>query len=726
MVGNTVKANLVDVPEAPRIPVDDWKCMKNRNTKEIYGPTDINAQIANRRLAVAINDEGTVTVMRYPRPSYFDQINYETEDRQKEDFGVNPNEGAFIGIYIEGKDKNDFLWLKELKPNQTYIHEWSDTLKTEYRIDDWGLDITITDAIPHDLDTLIRHIEVKPDLNSNAEKVKLIGYENYNLVVSKRPASPTQDWCKERQNVDKAIYDSNSDIVYHTRQGISTPPGLTQHVVMGITFASGNDGHQIGVDDYELLARPLANILPSNVDAFVDAKDGSLSGNDYMFGQTTGAVSKELNISEGDREATLIMAGGDSKEDLIKKSKEASKRNPQDVWERKLDWFKSDLSDAPMPDTDDEDIIKLSKRALVTLYSLYDEKTGAIVASIATQSPYGQDWVRDGAFFNIALHLMGKEEWVEKRNKWYQELQAKWGLPRKEELAGTPPGNWVMNYYADGMAGGPIAYEIDATSYGLWTLWYHYKITGNKEYLSDIYPAIQRTADFLTWYKDPSTGLQAPAPEDDHPKFKQTILGASTVHLGLESAVKAAEALGRDSDAKRYNNRLQELRSAITEHLWNEDTQTYGIKRHAFPEMIWPTCFKDYEAPRMKKHMDAMWEVIEKTFQEPQAKERKEGLYESKMLIPLAKAWKDDSDKLSKVRDGIKWVAKRHATPDTHIMGEVWRREEGEIISIVSQPHCWEQILFYMAALEAYPPLDEPLEDMADCKGVVGRLLENQ
>jgi hypothetical protein len=90
---------------------------------------------------------------------------------------------------------------------------------------------------------------------------------------------------------------------------------------------------------------------------------------------------------------------------------------------------------------------------------------------------------------------------------------------------------------------------------------------------------------------------------------------------------------------------------------------------------------------------------------EPEAGERDVGLYECKGLVPLAKARRDSPPgSLDQVREGLKWVEKRHATSDTHVMGEVWTVEDGEVRSIVSQPHLWEQSLFYVAALEAWPP----------------------
>ena len=41
----------------------------------------------------------------------------------------------------------------------------------------------------------------------------------------------------------------------------------------------------------------------------------------------------------------------------------------------------------------------------------------------------------------------------------------------------------------------------------------------------------------------------------------------------------------------------------------------------------------------------------------------------------------------------------------------------------VSQPHVWEQVLFYLAALETYPPTDEYGLDLTErCGGVIDQL----
>ena len=43
---------------------------------EAYGPTDVQAQTGDGRLTVNENAAGTLTVFKYPNPSYYNQIKY--------------------------------------------------------------------------------------------------------------------------------------------------------------------------------------------------------------------------------------------------------------------------------------------------------------------------------------------------------------------------------------------------------------------------------------------------------------------------------------------------------------------------------------------------------------------------------------------------------------------------------------------------------------------------
>ena len=80
---------------------------------------------------------------------------------------------------------------------------------------------------------------------------------------------------------------------------------------------------------------------------------------------------------------------------------------------------------------------------------------------------------------------------------------------------------------------------------------------------------------------------------------------------------------------------------------------------------------------------------------------RKRGCYESKGLLGLAHLYRAvDPAELTRVKRGLGWIAGVQAAwQGTGILGECWYVRDGRVISIVSQPHVWEQVLFYLAAL---------------------------
>ncbi|WP_276260960.1 hypothetical protein [Haloglomus litoreum] len=734
---------------------------------ELYGPTDINAQTSNGSLAVGISDEGTLTVFRWPRPSFFDQLKYKTNSRAEPPsgtehgkFGAYPNAGAFLGLLVDREDGTgtDLTWLREdaWAKAQAYTDDdadptdLADSVRTEFRNDGLGLTVVVRDVVARGDtdrggdatgdgdDVLYRDVMVARDADSPVETAKLAAFENLNLVVSKKPKSPTRDWCEEEENRDIARYLPGADAIVHEAAGTDTSTGEPRRVAVAMGFAGESDGHQVGGDAYEPTATPAGQGGPTQ-DAYDDLRDGELQGNDRFAGQTTGAMVTELAF-EGDDGGTaseaVLFTAGETAAAATSLLGEYRTRSFASIDRAKRDWIEHLLEDPPLPDTDDTAVLALCKRALVTLVTSYDPRSGAIVASIATQAPYGEDWVRDGAFFNYGLGMIGRGEWIDRRNRWYAEIQQSEANPHPT-YPDTPRGNWPMNHYADGVAGGPIDWEIDETGYGIWTIVDHYELTGDEDYLEAVWPAIERAADFLVEWKDPRNNLQAHASEDDHPEPTQSIIGAATVWLGLGSAVTAAEALGEDEKAATYRARRSELRDAAERLLYAQPTDGragfYG-KKKGFPmaPLAWPICWDDYDSHRMRNHLHAVWQQLGGSFAEPAAGEKDSGLYESKGLVPLAQATRDgpvsapgiDGEVTAgDVKDGIDWIANRHATPDTHIMGEIWIRREGEVKTTVSQPHVWEQILFYLAALEAYPPTDEyDLSLEASCGGVIDQL----
>jgi hypothetical protein len=145
---------------------------------------------------------------------------------------------------------------------------------------------------------------------------------------------------------------------------------------------------------------------------------------------------------------------------------------------------------------------------------------------------------------------------------------------------------------------------------------------------------------------------------------------------------------------------------AVEEHYWNESGGFYG-ERTGFPSprVAMPAFTRPLDDPKMRNHMESMWENVNATFQG----ERVQGQYEAKSLIGLGIAAREIDDPpvtLDEIKDGLNWIADEHARSEsTYVMGEAWVREtyaDGEVDSAVSQPHVWEQSLFYMSSMIAY------------------------
>jgi hypothetical protein len=716
-----------------------FPCLHLSQAPELFGPTDVNAQTGNQSLSVGLNGDGTVTVFRWPRPSFYDQLKYHTTDRDESLMGADPNAGSFLGLVVSEGGYRRTTWLRDWETTQRYANDRSDAVETTHRSDAFGLTVTVTDVVDRDADALVRDVTVSRDPDADADPVSLVAFENYALVVTKEERHPVEDWCHDGHHEDSAAYRPGPDAVVHAAAGVDESVDERRSVATVLAFGGASDGHQVGGD-----AAVVGGLPASHADAYRDAADGRLTGNDASAGATTGALRRRLDFDGGEASAQVYLCAAESEAAALDVLSLVRDRDPGAVRADKRSWFDDLVGDAPMPDAEDDAVRALARRALVTLVTNYDPETGAVVASIATQSPYGLDWPRDGAYFNHVLDTLGLSDWVTRRLRWYADLQEQPDR-RDGNHRQTPVGNWAMNYYADGVIGGPIPYEIDQTGYAVWSMWDHFTVVEDEAFLRDVYPAMRHAAEFFVEHRDPSTGLHRRAYEDDNVVRSQTIVGAGPVWLGLDAAARAAGRLDHHGDAHRFRERRDELAAAIEEHLWNDRAGAYA-GGHPSPAIVegvpylsdllarlplvpnasadaslyWPIGFGDVSDDRMRRHVERVREQSASTWDEPEADEDRVGMYDVKTLITLARASRDDPADMAEVRRGVRWVANRHATDDTRVMGEAWMRRDDDIVTGVSQPHTWSQLLFYYASLEAFPPPDAP--DLDAGEGVVDHL----
>jgi hypothetical protein len=332
-----------------------------------------------------------------------------------------------------------------------------------------------------------------------------------------------------------------------------------------------------------------------------------------------------------------------------------------------------------------------------------------VVASIATQAPYGVDWIRDGAYINRALERAGHPGTVASHNFRYGRLQSTAAEPPQGGQP-TPPGNWAQNYYADGVVGGPIIYEIDETGYGIWTLWDHYAQEQPSDYLSQssIYESIQRAAHYLSdpapiGCQDPATNLQCVANEGDNETPSQTLVGAQAAWLGLDAAAQAAIVRNNETsitNADKWKTRRDVLADAIVANFFDTECKCYTRDYEVGGAFLWPVGFEPYGSTRS----DAQAAVNYRHMGRVLSGEETVGRMESKMLLGNAYAWAGSND-IAKVKRGLEWVAQVPTTDTTGLLGEAWMvfpPDGGEVTTMVSQPYAPGHAMFYLAALKAY------------------------
>jgi hypothetical protein len=549
--------------------------------------------------------------------------------------------------------------------------------------------------------------------------------------------------------------------------------GLTEAgVYLAIGAAGGDDGYQCGFDDAPLCAHQSAfidQLLASSgqdpttaaaaravlscttrepagpldacrtanrwtyraENAFTDARDGRLARSPIAACQANAALARRLRFRRGMATATFYVAAAGTRDAAYDLLRQARAGRPEAQRAATEAWWADYLAPAHLPDTGDAAVLTFARRALVVMRTATDAASGAIVASVAPQEPYGFDWPRDGAFINYALDLAGYHDVVSRHNRFYARVQRRefgpWSIvysfvcpadPAARAYPDcVPPGTFENNYYADPdvvLAGTPFSFEIDEAGLGVWTLWEHARWltdpAARAAYLADVCPAIERGAVNLAACRDPATRLQCAANEDDSMALTQGLQGAETVLLALRSAVAAAGDCRFDAGlAAGWQSRAAELEQAIVDHF-----RVAGPPEHfegGRPGwLLWPVGFPDAADPRALGHA----QYLKASFIDPLlARTAPGGAYNSEALLARAQLFRarGDAAGVADAQETVRAFVRMLPTPDTHHLGEFYARVDADLdgdgvapdyVSENDVPHVWEHAYLYAAAMVAF------------------------
>jgi hypothetical protein len=491
--------------------------------------------------------------------------------------------------------------------------------------------------------------------------------------------------------------------------------------------------------------------------AYADAEDGELSGSPLAACHANGALAKDLVFPYARgaaASATFYLAAARTRDEAYALLREARAPETSAIAQRaatEREWA-AWLAPARLPATRDPEVLRFARRALLSLRTATDAASGAIVASVAAQPPYGLDWPRDGSFFDRALDVAGYHERASAHQRFTVRVQrtswAAWSIafpftcnPAAPSYPScVPPGTWAMNYYAlrdSAVAGGPISFEIDETGLPIWAFWLHaQQIADPAEraaHLALVCPAIARGAETLATCHhpdDPDPRLQCLAPEDDNQALTQGLQGAETTLLGLRTAVAAADACGFDpAQVDAWRARSEELQAGLLDRFLVDtpapdfDGPRFEGSRSSWA--LWPAQVLPPEDPRMRSHA----EFLRVRDVEPVLARTAERLgYQGEALDARAQFARavGDAGLLAEVRDEVRFFVREGTTPGTGHKAEFAVRVpidlDGDGIAPDylpenDVPHAWQQAILYLAAMEAFGARTVAPARMCDASG---------
>lgn len=713
--------------------------------EEFYGPRVANATIGSGALTAGFNSQGRLTMLNWPSPGYHDHVNYLNLVRGWPNKGAPENGGAFGGVVValaDGSERASWLlpqfgW----KPAtaQRYADSQSQTVVTTLYHEGFDITATITDVVDPELDVLARRFRFT---SGGAERVvRFAHYANMNPTTTRVPRIPS---------VADAFLDDVSDFLtrYHAERGamvharpytldpaaatrlLTSQPGssiwldaIPDSVGEGVAIAIAGDGvpesFQAGLDSIGVVGQldiPLlaGSLLDDPWDDFL--RDGQLSGNATAAVKTAGALAGIPPDAGGGY--SVYFGGGANEEAALEQVEAARALGFAEIRRRsEADW-RQWLARGRLPVSPDADTAALARRALMLIRSAQDRESGAIVANLTPQTPYREDWPRDGAFFNYALLLAGYDDMVLKHNRFYKDVY---------RIGGT----WDSFYFADGAEGGAIfPYEVDTQAFALWALWLPFEFGAvDVSELSTFYPAIRDTANALMLCFDPFTGLQCYASEDDNPMPTQEAQGAASVHLALRVAAQAAELQGDAANAERWAARAATLRQAALERFCDAEgcSGGRGGVYLAWPSEILDPARED-SAPLVQPHLRQFADMLDALSAPPPDRLPKAGgffQYPMESILALAPLL-EDANKAQRLRRWLDWLVQDVAEPGVQHYGERIFRCAGEApfcdgdgreyLHSVGFPHIWSGTEMFIALAFSY--------GLQDCPAGVNRLGE--
>lgn len=302
--------------------------------------------------------------------------------------------------------------------------------------------------------------------------------------------------------------------------------------------------------------------------AFADAADGRLSGSDIAM-HPEAALSWDIALEPGGRVTLpIFIAAGSSPDNALTRLRRAL-TTPADTWlSRTVQHWRTKVARAAPLATSDETLQRLYRRSVLLFHLMANPETGSILAApefdeaFTRCGGYAYCWGRDAAYITVAFDRAGLTDLAAVFYRWAARAQ-------------SPDGSWQQRHYHDGFLAPSWGLQIDEGGSILWGLWQHYRATGNRALLEELWLTVEKGAEFLLAFRDPETGLPLPSRDLWEEREGVHTYSAAAVYGGLVGAARIAETLGHGHHARRWQEAADALRRAVLTRLWNAEAGVF-------------------------------------------------------------------------------------------------------------------------------------------------------
>lgn len=446
-----------------------------------------------------------------------------------------------VGVFVDGR----FSWISD-GGWETSIGYKDETLASLIKVLNKSMEIEINflDIVYNEKDIFIRKATVK-NLSSRKREVKIFFHQQFNMYGN--------------SDGDTGYYDPDRKVIVHYE-------GRRVFITGGLCKGESFSDYSIGVFAIE-----------GKEGTWKDAEDGVLDKNPVEHGLVDSVISFNLLIDAGkEGEVTLFT----SAETTLKKAQELHdyilEKTPEHLIETTQDFWRAWVNKSNFNFFGlKKDVAGLFKKSLLIIRTHVDNE-GAVIASCDSdmlqngRDTYAYMWPRDAAFTVLALDKAGYNDITRRFFSFCNEIISTEGYffhkYRSDKSIGSSWHPWIRNGKKQ------LAIQEDETALVLYSLWEHYKISKDLEFIESIYNSlIKKSAEFLIEYRNHETHLPHESYDLWEEKYGVSTFTASAVYGALIAASNFAELLGKEEDAKSYELVALDIKQAIIKHLYNKE-----------------------------------------------------------------------------------------------------------------------------------------------------------